>query len=138
MMVMATGFKQALSKQTDQVYGLKQLANGEIGETMLPPSFNVGYVGPNGPMIYDSNGDLSIGYVTQYAMLIKLTNVFIFYLCRNYLIYNLQQGNAVNIGHSLGGKMQLTQLPIFHDGTTNVRNALNDQHSLMNNFFSDH
>ncbi|KAI8329403.1 periplasmic binding protein-like I [Chlamydoabsidia padenii] len=61
MMVMATGFKNALSKEKDQVYGLKQLANGEMVESMLPPAFNVGYVGPNGPMIYDSNGDLSIG-----------------------------------------------------------------------------
>ncbi|ORZ07876.1 periplasmic binding protein-like I [Absidia repens] len=61
MMVMATGFKQALSTEKDPVFGLKQLASGELGETMLPPAFNVGYVGPNGPMIYDSNGDLSIG-----------------------------------------------------------------------------
>ncbi|CAO3599540.1 unnamed protein product [Absidia cylindrospora] len=97
MMVMATGFKQALSMEKDQVFGLKQLASGELGETMLPPAFNVGYVGPNGPMIYDSNGDLSIG---------------------NYIIYNVQNGDSVNIGHSLSGKMQLTQLPMFHDGTT--------------------
>ncbi|KAI8089915.1 periplasmic binding protein-like I [Halteromyces radiatus] len=61
MMVMANGFRQTLSTQKDQSTGLKLLATGELGETMLPPAFNVGYVGPNGPMIYDSNGDLSIG-----------------------------------------------------------------------------
>lgn len=61
MMVMANGFKQALSAEKDQILGLKNLASGELGESMLPPAFNVGYVGPNGPMVYDSNGDLSIG-----------------------------------------------------------------------------
>ncbi|CAO3611813.1 unnamed protein product [Cunninghamella echinulata] len=96
MMVMANGFKNILSSQSEQNDTLKRLAGGDLGSSMLPQAFNVSYVGPSGPMIYDSNGDLSIS---------------------NFLIYNLQQGISVNIGHSLSGKMELTHPPMFHDGS---------------------
>ncbi|KAI9306259.1 periplasmic binding protein-like I [Cunninghamella echinulata] len=60
MMVMANGFKNILSSQSEQNDTLKRLAGGDLGSSMLPQAFNVSYVGPSGPMIYDSNGDLSI------------------------------------------------------------------------------
>lgn len=60
MMVMANGFKNILSSQSEQNDTLKRLAGGDLGSSMLPQAFNVNYVGPSGPMIYDSNGDLSI------------------------------------------------------------------------------
>lgn len=62
MMVMANGFKNVLSSQKmNSDDNLKRLAAGDLGSSLIPPAFNVGYVGPNGPMIYDSNGDPSIG-----------------------------------------------------------------------------
>ncbi|KAI9006671.1 periplasmic binding protein-like I [Phycomyces nitens] len=61
MMVMAQGFSHTISTISNQTYALEQLASGELGQYLLPSAFNVGYVGPEGPMVYDSNGDLTNG-----------------------------------------------------------------------------
>lgn len=59
MMVMAEGFSNAIANISNHTYGLEQLQSGDLGQYMTPPAFNVGYVGPEGPMIFDSNGDLT-------------------------------------------------------------------------------
>ncbi|KAG0166385.1 hypothetical protein DFQ30_007244 [Apophysomyces sp. BC1015] len=61
MMVMADGFRQAVSNYTNHTNALNQLALGELGHSLTPPAFNTGYVGPEGPMVFDSNGDLMDG-----------------------------------------------------------------------------
>ncbi|KAI8984560.1 periplasmic binding protein-like I [Mycotypha africana] len=61
MMVMAEGFQKLVKDSTNQTDNLLKLAYGELGDKLVPSTFNVGYVGPEGPMIYDSNGDLTTG-----------------------------------------------------------------------------
>jgi hypothetical protein len=61
MMVMAEGFGKLITKSQNQTDQLIKLSSGDMGDDMLPSAFNVGYVGPEGPMIYDSNGDLTTG-----------------------------------------------------------------------------
>jgi hypothetical protein len=61
MMVMAEGFGKLITKSQNQTDQLIKLSSGDLGDDMLPSAFNVGYVGPEGPMIYDSNGDLTTG-----------------------------------------------------------------------------
>jgi hypothetical protein len=61
MMVMAEGFGKLITKGQNQTDQLIKLSSGDLGDDMLPSAFNVGYVGPEGPMIYDSNGDLTTG-----------------------------------------------------------------------------
>ncbi|KAI7869579.1 periplasmic binding protein-like I [Spinellus fusiger] len=61
MMVMAQGFSHTVSTISNKTYALEQLSSGELGQYMLPSAFNVGYVGPEGPMVYDANGDLTDG-----------------------------------------------------------------------------
>jgi hypothetical protein len=59
MKVMADGFNLTLANATNSSVALSQLANGQLGKYMTPLTFNVGYVGPEGPMIFDSNGDVT-------------------------------------------------------------------------------
>lgn len=59
MMVMAEGFSHAIANMTNHTSGLEQLRQGDLGQYMLPQAFNVGYVGPEGPMVFDSNGDVA-------------------------------------------------------------------------------
>ncbi|KAI8365133.1 periplasmic binding protein-like I [Blakeslea trispora] len=61
MMVMAEGFGRKIIESKNQTDQLLRLVNGGLGEEMVPASFNVGYTGPEGRMIYDSNGDLTTG-----------------------------------------------------------------------------
>lgn len=61
MMVMAKGFAQAITNSKNQTDELYKLSQGELGEGMSPQAFNVGYVGPEGPIIFDGNGDVSSG-----------------------------------------------------------------------------
>ena len=59
MMVMAEGFSHTIANTTNHTHGLEQLQTGDLGQYMTPPAFNVGYVGPEGPMMFDSNGDVT-------------------------------------------------------------------------------
>ncbi|ORX42794.1 periplasmic binding protein-like I [Hesseltinella vesiculosa] len=61
MMMMAHGFKNMVTNSTNQTNQLWQLASGDLDVAMKPNVFNVGYVGPNGPMLLDSNGDMMAG-----------------------------------------------------------------------------
>lgn len=63
MMIMAEGFGKLINNSKNKTDELYKLSTGELGEEMLPSAFNIGYVGPEGPMVYDSNGDLTTGYV---------------------------------------------------------------------------
>ncbi|KAG2171444.1 hypothetical protein INT43_009105, partial [Umbelopsis isabellina] len=98
MWTMADGFNLTLSNATNSSVALSQLATGQLGQYMTPLAFNVGYVGPEGPMIFDSNGD-----VTQ----------------SNFLIYNMQWGQQVVIGNSVSGNMTLTARPMYAGGSYN-------------------
>ncbi|KAI7854854.1 periplasmic binding protein-like I [Circinella umbellata] len=59
MMVMAEGFSHTIANTTNHTHGLEQLRAGDLGQYMTPSAFNVGYVGPEGPMVFDSNGDVT-------------------------------------------------------------------------------
>lgn len=61
MMIMAEGFGKVINDSKNKTDELFKLSTGQLGEEMLPSAFNIGYVGPEGPMIYDSNGDLTTG-----------------------------------------------------------------------------
>lgn len=65
MMVMAKGYQKVIANSNNQTLQLQKLASGALGDELLPPVFNVNYVGPEGPMTYDSNGDLTTGYVNM-------------------------------------------------------------------------
>ncbi|KAI9310743.1 periplasmic binding protein-like I [Dichotomocladium elegans] len=97
MMVMAEGFSQAVANTTNHTQGLLELKSGDLGQYLIPPAFNVGYVGPEGPMVFDSNGDVTKG---------------------NYQIYNLQRGSSVVVGQSMGGEIRFTGSLMYHDGTS--------------------
>ncbi|KAI7907471.1 periplasmic binding protein-like I [Cokeromyces recurvatus] len=76
MMIMAEGFGKIVNNSKNQTEELQRLALGELGDEMLPTAFNIGYVGPQGPMLYDSNGDLTTGYV-----FIISTFIYLYYIC---------------------------------------------------------
>lgn len=99
MMVMAKGYQKVIANSNNQTLQLQKLASGALGDELLPPVFNVNYVGPEGPMTYDSNGDLTTG---------------------NYLVYNLQHGNKVTVGQSTGGFLNITSTPLFFDGSSKI------------------
>ncbi|ORZ18445.1 periplasmic binding protein-like I [Absidia repens] len=61
MMMMADGFQNILRSTTNQTNGLLQLASGDLGHNLTPQAFNTGYVGPEGPMNLDVNGDITSG-----------------------------------------------------------------------------
>ncbi|KAL7319878.1 hypothetical protein PS15m_002964 [Mucor circinelloides] len=96
MMIMAEGFGKLINNSKNKTDELYKLSTGELGDEMLPSAFNIGYVGPEGPMVYDSNGDLTTG---------------------NYLVYNLQHGIKNVVGKSTGGVLNITASPMFFDGT---------------------
>ncbi|KAI8888725.1 periplasmic binding protein-like I [Backusella circina FSU 941] len=96
MMTMARGFNKTISTMPNQTLALEKLSNRSLGSSMTPLTFDTGYLSPEGPLHYDSNGDLTTG---------------------NHRIFNLQYGNRVSIGSSIAGNLELTQLPMFHDGT---------------------
>ncbi|RCH79704.1 hypothetical protein CU098_002931, partial [Rhizopus stolonifer] len=101
MMVMAEGFNQTIYNSTIHATNttviLKSLASGELGEFLGPSTFNTSFLGPIGPVVLDQNGDLATG---------------------NFKIYNIQNGIQTDIGRTIAGDLNLTSLPIYHDGTT--------------------
>ncbi|KAG1121370.1 hypothetical protein G6F42_012496 [Rhizopus arrhizus] len=96
MMTMARGFNQTLSTISNHSLGLEMLSNRSLGAVMTPRTFDTGYLSPEGPLHYDSNGDLLTG---------------------NHHIFNIQHGNLVSIGRSIAGKLEFTTPPMYHDGT---------------------
>ncbi|KAI8376579.1 uncharacterized protein BYT42DRAFT_534211 [Radiomyces spectabilis] len=97
MMVMAQGFNQVLRNASHPDRALDELAAGKLGEFMTPATFNTSFEGPTGPIVLDQNGDTMNG---------------------NFRVFNLQNGFQVEIGNILAGTLNLTALPMFHDGTT--------------------
>jgi hypothetical protein len=61
MMLMAEGFGRLINSSKNQTDELLKLSKGVLGDEMVPSAFNIGYIGPQGPMEYDSNGDLTTG-----------------------------------------------------------------------------
>jgi hypothetical protein len=65
MMVMASGFKHAIynssksSNSTNDI--IRKLAAGQLGSLLTPSAFNNSFVGPEGPVIFDQNGDMASG-----------------------------------------------------------------------------
>ncbi|KAI8071012.1 periplasmic binding protein-like I [Gongronella butleri] len=96
MMMMANGYKRMLDASQNRTGALYSLTAGDRHEYMVPDAFNTGYIGPNGPMTLDSNGDLSQG---------------------NFLIYNMQHGQNIQVGRGLSGDLKLTHPLMFYDGT---------------------
>jgi hypothetical protein len=64
MMMMALGFNNTMYNTTKPINeALLDLASGNLGRYMTPMAFNTSYIGPQGPMQIDSNGDVITGYV---------------------------------------------------------------------------
>lgn len=61
MMTMARGFNRTLSTLGNHTLGLEMLSNRSLGSSMTPLTFDTGYISPDGPLNYDSNGDLTRG-----------------------------------------------------------------------------
>ncbi|KAI7876136.1 periplasmic binding protein-like I [Mucor mucedo] len=61
MMTMARGFNRTLSNMGNHTLGLEMLSNRSLGPSMTPLAFDTGYLSPEGPLHYDSNGDLTRG-----------------------------------------------------------------------------
>lgn len=100
MMTMARGFNRTLSTIKNQTFALEMLSNRSLGYQMTPLNFDTDYLSPEGPLNYDSNGDLLIG---------------------NHHIYNMQYGNRVTIGYSIAGSLEFIQPPMFNDGSLQVQ-----------------
>lgn len=61
MMTMARGFNRTLSNMDNHTLALEMLSNRSLGSSMTPLTFDTGYMSPEGPLRYDSNGDLTEG-----------------------------------------------------------------------------
>ncbi|EPB88722.1 hypothetical protein HMPREF1544_04481 [Mucor circinelloides 1006PhL] len=110
MMVMASGFNQTLYntslQSSNKTELLQKLATGQLGQYLTPSTFNTSFVGPEGPVVFDQNGDISSG---------------------NFKLYNIQNGSQIEIGRIIAGDMNLTSLPVYHDGTTKVPTGVPDR-----------
>ncbi|KAI9251353.1 hypothetical protein BDA99DRAFT_487298, partial [Phascolomyces articulosus] len=94
LMTMAQGFSQTLHNNSapNQTSVLYNLSTGNFGDTLVPTAFNTGWEGPDGPIVYNQDGDRTTG---------------------NFRVYNLQYGNDVQIGSIFAGKLNLTSPPIY-------------------------
>jgi hypothetical protein len=66
MMLMALGFNNTMhnvSRPMDNA--LVDLSKGDLGQYMTPLAFNTSYIGPQGPMQIDANGDVTKAYETS-------------------------------------------------------------------------
>jgi hypothetical protein len=65
MMVMAHGFNRTIYNSsihsTNSTDILTKLASGQLGQYLTPSTFNTSFVGPEGPVIFDQNGDMASG-----------------------------------------------------------------------------
>ncbi|KAF7729898.1 hypothetical protein EC973_003632 [Apophysomyces ossiformis] len=61
MMAMAHGFNHVIQNSTNTNSTMKKLAAGQLGEYMTPSTFNTSFVGPEGPVLFDENGDTMKG-----------------------------------------------------------------------------
>lgn len=102
LMVMAHGLGQLVKDATDQNKTLYDLSTGQLpfedGSDMISVFNSTGFVGPQGPLHFDKNGDTTTG---------------------NFMIYNYQNGSQVDIGKFLGGNLDLFASPVYFDGTHN-------------------
>ena len=60
-MTLARGFNNIVSKYDNRTLGLELLAKGSLGSSLTPVVFDTGYISPEGPLDYNSNGDLRAG-----------------------------------------------------------------------------
>ncbi|KAI8646977.1 hypothetical protein BD408DRAFT_439732 [Parasitella parasitica] len=98
MMVMAHGFGQIIRDAVDANYTLQELALGQLLPRYTLSIFNdTGFTGPQGPALFDKNGDVETG---------------------NFKIFNFQNGSLQEIGKVLNGTFSLTMDPVYFDGTT--------------------
>ncbi|KAH8549800.1 7 transmembrane sweet-taste receptor of 3 GCPR-domain-containing protein [Umbelopsis sp. PMI_123] len=100
MMMMAMGFNNTIHNTSTPInQSLIDLAHGRLGQYLTPLTFNTSFVGPQGPMQIDSNGDVLSG---------------------NFLIYNMQNGRQTVVGSSSSSGLNITAPILFHDGTPNA------------------
>ncbi|KAI9486341.1 MAG: periplasmic binding protein-like I [Benjaminiella poitrasii] len=113
MMVMANGFKNAIynssAETANTIDMLKKLASGQYGQYLTPSAFNDSFIGPEGPVVFDQNGDIASG---------------------NFRLYNIQNGSQIEIGRIIAGHMNLTSMPLYHDGTTKIPPGVPDRQLL--------
>ncbi|KAI9496049.1 periplasmic binding protein-like I [Zychaea mexicana] len=96
MMTMARGFTQSLLHTSqNNTAALHNLTSGDLGETLVPTAFNTGYQGPEGPIVYNQDGDRTTG---------------------NFRVFNIQHGEDVQIGTIFAGELNLTSPPLYFNG----------------------
>ena len=63
MMTMALGFNQALHNKasSNATADLYNLSTGKFGESFMPTSFNTDWEGPDGPIVFNQDGDRTTG-----------------------------------------------------------------------------
>lgn len=59
---MADGFRKIVSGSSNMTQMLNQLVTRQLGDDFTPTAFNTGDNGPDGPMIFNENGDRAVGY----------------------------------------------------------------------------
>lgn len=110
MMVMAHGFNRTIYNSSIAANSsteiLTKLALGQLGQYLTPSTFNTSFIGPEGPVIFDQNGDMASG---------------------NFRLYNIQNGSQVEIAKIIAGNMNITSSPIYHDGTAKVPTGVPDR-----------
>lgn len=69
-MVMAHGFSQLVRDSVDLNYTLQELTSGQLVSRYALSIFNdTGFTaGPQGPVLFDKNGDIKTGYVLRYFL----------------------------------------------------------------------
>jgi hypothetical protein len=60
-MTLARGFNRTVSNMPNHALALRSLSNRTLGAPLIPLTFDTGYRSPEGPLHYDSNGDLLTG-----------------------------------------------------------------------------
>ncbi|KAG2235490.1 hypothetical protein INT48_007888 [Thamnidium elegans] len=96
LMTMAHGLGRIVQDSLDRNDTLNKLSTGQLSSNMSV--FNqTGFVGPQGPILFDKHGDLTTG---------------------NFKIYNFQNGTQVEIGSMIGGNYTLSKSLVYFDGTS--------------------
>ncbi|CDS08588.1 hypothetical protein LRAMOSA09949 [Lichtheimia ramosa] len=93
---MADGFRKIVSGSSNMTQMLNQLVTRQLGDDFTPTAFNTGDNGPDGPMIFNENGDRAVG---------------------NFRVLNLQHGQETQIGTIFGGKINITETPVYYGGS---------------------
>lgn len=61
MMTLGHGFSNIINNSSNATAALNKLSRGQSDVDLSPLTFNTNYTGPEGPIILDQNGDMTMG-----------------------------------------------------------------------------